>query len=77
MQVPIVPITFLDNWCIFPDSKGQKLLLRPGISRIVIHPPISTIGLTEEDANGLRDQVKDLIFGTLQKEGRCPFSKKC
>ncbi|MBK7682139.1 MAG: 1-acyl-sn-glycerol-3-phosphate acyltransferase [Bacteroidetes bacterium] len=75
MQVPIVPITFLDNWCIFPDSKGQKLLLRPGISRIVIHPPISTIGLTEEDANGLRDQVKDLIFGTLQKKADAHFRK--
>jgi 1-acyl-sn-glycerol-3-phosphate acyltransferase len=75
MQVPIVPITFLDNWCIFPDRNGQKFLLRPGLSRIVVHPSISTIGLTENDANALRDQVKDLIFGTLQKEGRCPFSK--
>lgn len=76
MQVPIVPITFLDNWCIFPDRKGQKFLLRPGLSRIIVHPPISTMGLTENDANDLRDQVKDLIFDTLVKEGSCPFSKK-
>ncbi|MBK7965621.1 MAG: 1-acyl-sn-glycerol-3-phosphate acyltransferase [Bacteroidetes bacterium] len=76
MQVPIVPITFLDNWCIFPDRKGQKFLLRPGLSRIIVHPSIPTAGLTENDANALRDQVKDLIFGTLENEGSCPFSKK-
>lgn len=76
MQVPIVPITFLDNWRIFPDRKNQRYQLSPGLSRIVVHPPISTIGLTENDANALRDQVKYLIFNTLQKEGSCHFSKK-
>lgn len=76
MQVPIVTITFLDNWCIFPDRKGERLVVRPGLSRIIIHAPISTVGLTEADANNLRDQVKDLIYATLEKEGKCAFSKK-
>jgi len=76
MQVPIVPITFLDNWCIFPDSKNNKMLLRPGLSRIVVHQPISTTGLTEQDANALRDQVREIIHSTLEKEGRCHFSIK-
>lgn len=76
MQLPIVPITFLDNWRIFPDRNSKRYQLSPGLSRIIVHPPISTIGLTENDANALRDQVKDLIFATLEKEGSCHFSKK-
>ncbi|MBL7924244.1 MAG: 1-acyl-sn-glycerol-3-phosphate acyltransferase [Bacteroidia bacterium] len=74
MQVPIVPITFLDNWSIFPDNNQQRMLVRPGISRIVVHRPIPTAGLTEHDANALRDQVRAIIRNTLEKEGRCAFS---
>lgn len=75
MQIPIVPISFLDNWSIFPDRKNESMLLRPGLSRIVIHTPISTIGLQEKDANALRDQVRAVISNTIEKEGKCPFIK--
>ena len=76
MQVPIVPITFLDNWSIFPDNNENRMVLRPGLSRIVIHEPIPTTGLTEEDANNLRDKVAVIIRNTLEQEGRCFFSRK-
>ncbi len=76
MQVPIVPITFLDNWRLFPDREKEKMLVKPGLSRIVIHKAIPTVGLTENDANLLRDQIRDIIRDTLEKEGRCPFSRK-
>lgn len=74
MQVPIVPITFLDNWRIFPDSAKERMLVRPGLSRIIIHQPIPTAGLTEADAFALKQQVREVIEGALKKEGRCPFS---
>lgn len=76
MQVPIVPITFLDNWSIFPDNNENRMVLRPGLSRIVIHEPIPTTGLTEEDANNLRDKVAVIIRNTLEQEGSCFFSRK-
>ncbi len=72
MQVPIVPITFLDNWRLFPDREHEKMLVKPGLSRIIIHEAISTKGLSEDDANELRDRVKDIISGTLKQAGRCP-----
>lgn len=75
MQVPIVPITFLDNWRLFPDRQHEKMLLKPGLSRIIIHKPIPTLGLTENDANALRDRVRDIIRVTIEKEGKCPFLK--
>ena len=76
MQVPIVPITFLDNWRLFPDNSSERLTLRPGISRIVIHEPIPTAGLTEKDASELRNKVMQVIQKTLEKEGNCGFSFK-
>lgn len=69
MQVPIVPVTFLDNWSIFPDSAKERMLVRPGRARIVIHEPIPTIGLTESDAIALRQRVKDIIGNELKKAG--------
>ena len=75
LQIPIVPMTFLDNWSIFPDNVNARMLLRPGFSRIIIHRPIPTAGLTENDANELRDRVRDIIRTALEKEGKCPFSK--
>ncbi len=76
MQVPIVPITFLDNWRLFPDNGRERLILRPGCSRIIIHTPIPTRGMTESDAPALRDKVAQIIRTALEKEGNCPFSFK-
>jgi 1-acyl-sn-glycerol-3-phosphate acyltransferase len=62
-QSPIVPITFLDNYKIFPDNPTEKLVVRPGLSRIIIHAPIETKGLTENDA-GL---LKKMVFDNIEK----------
>ncbi len=69
-QVPIVPITFLDNWKIFPDHGVNRFLVRPGFCRIIIHKPIPTIGMTEENMTELRQRVHDLISKTL-KDNDC------
>jgi 1-acyl-sn-glycerol-3-phosphate acyltransferase len=46
-QKLIVPVTLPDNWRIFPDD--GKLLPRPGLCRIIIHPPIDPASF-EQDA---------------------------
>jgi len=44
-QVPIVPISFLDNWLLLPDD-FRRSVGRPGLSRVIIHEPIETKGMT-------------------------------
>lgn len=73
-QVPVVPITFLDNWYLFPDSINERYVVRPGLSRIIVHKPIETIGMTDEDVTNLRLQVFNLIQKTLTEKGR--FDRK-
>ena len=69
-QVPLVPITFLDSWYLFPDTNCERLVVRPGLSRIVVHRPISTKGMTEDDLPQLKNQVAELISKTIEKEGK-------
>lgn len=66
-QVPIVPVTFLNNWKFLQNGGFFKSHGRPGISRIVVHKPISTKGMGEGDLIPLRHQVREIIFQTLQK----------
>lgn len=65
-QVPIVPVTFLDNWHIFPFN--GTMLCRPAVTRAIVHKPISTVGMTADDVPFLREKVRDIIEQTLQKE---------
>lgn len=64
-QVPIVPITFLNNWKLMQNGGFFKSHGRPGISRAVVHKPIPTKGMTEEDLVHLRHQVRETIAQTL------------
>jgi 1-acyl-sn-glycerol-3-phosphate acyltransferase len=64
-QVPIVPITFLNNWKLLQNGGFFKAHGRPGISRIIIHEPIPTIGMTEDDLVSLRSKVHAIISGDL------------
>lgn len=63
--VEVVPVTFLDNWRLYP--RGGKKGGRPGRIRAVVHAPISTSGLHSEDASALRDQVRGLIDDTIRR----------
>ena len=64
-QVPIIPIIFLNNWKLLQNGGFFKANGRPGISRIVVHEPISTIGMTENDLVTLRTQVHEIIENEL------------
>ena len=66
-QVPILPISFVNNWKLLQNGGFFKSYGRPGISTIVIHKLIETTGLKEENIVDLRAQVYALIDGTLKK----------
>lgn len=66
-QVPIVPITFLNNWKILQNGGFFKSHGRPGISRVIIHDPIPTAGMTEDDLVSLRSKVHEIISNDLQQ----------
>ncbi len=63
-QVPIVPITFLNNWILLPDN-FKKRIGHPGIARIIMHEPIETKGMTEADLDKLKQKVHDIISQPL------------
>lgn len=67
-QVPIVPITFKNNWKLLQNGGFLKSHGRPGVSRITVHKPVSTKGMTEEDLVSLRHTVKEIICSELQKK---------
>lgn len=68
-QVPIIPVVYLDNWRLLPDGERRKTGGTPGISRVVIHDPIETRGMTENDLNTLKKQYLEILESTLNSYG--------
>ncbi len=66
-QIPILPITFLDNWKRLQRKGLFKGMAGPGISRMIIHEPISTKGKTKGDTTILLEQLFDTINAPLDK----------
>lgn len=60
-QIPILPITILDNWKLFDVDPLLTGPARPGISNVIIHEPIPTIGLDKKDLINLRQQTFETI----------------
>ena len=63
-QVPIIPLTFVDNKRKYPED---KLNVQLGVLRVVMHKPINTIGKTAKHSIILKDKVFDIIYKTLIK----------
>jgi 1-acyl-sn-glycerol-3-phosphate acyltransferase len=66
-QVPVVPVTFLNNWKLLQNGGFFKTYGKPGISRVVVHEPVSTIGMTENDLLSLKAKVHEIISTELKK----------
>ena len=65
-QVPVVPITMLDNWrCL--RFEGNEKFGKPAFLRNIVHAPIETTGMTLQDEPMLRKKVRDIINQELQK----------
>tara|TARA_X000001036_G_C20686560_1_gene807850 strand:+ start:2687 stop:3301 length:615 start_codon:yes stop_codon:yes gene_type:complete len=70
-QVPIVPITFMDNKEKFPWSSGGLIGFSkgyPGILRVKTHQPIQTKGLIKDDRIGLSEKVRGIILSDLRSD---------
>lgn len=59
-QVPIVPISLLDNYKVMPNT-----LISWHRLRVIVHAPIETIGKTKADIEALKNQVYETIQLTL------------
>jgi 1-acyl-sn-glycerol-3-phosphate acyltransferase len=66
-QKSILPITVLDNWKLLRTSPFLTAPARPGRSRVIIHDPIPTTGMTQKDLVSLRDKTYDIINAPLIK----------
>lgn len=64
-QIPVVPVTFLDNWRLMSDPVKLFGPCRPGIARAIIHEPIETKGMTEKDVLSLQQRVHAIIENDL------------
>lgn len=64
-QVPIVPITFLNNYLLMPDDYW-KHIGHPGVAGVIMHKPIETLGMTENDLDLLKQKCFDVIDKTLK-----------
>lgn len=66
LQVPIVPVSFLNNWKLLGRGGMFTGLAAPGISHVVVHPPVVTTGLKKTDIDMLALKVREIIGGPLR-----------
>lgn len=64
-QIPIVPMTFLDNKKRFSYTFFSG---GPGKMRVKIHPFIETKGLTIQDTKLINEKIRKLILKTLKMD---------
>jgi 1-acyl-sn-glycerol-3-phosphate acyltransferase len=64
LKIPIIPVTSTNTWKVLWDT-GLKHGSRPGVCTIKVHQPVTTEGLTLNDADALRDKV----YTTIKKGG--------
>ncbi|PWJ43133.1 lysophospholipid acyltransferase family protein [Sediminitomix flava] len=63
-QIPIQPVSIIDNWVIWPRLAPE---LNWSPCRIVYHEPIPTKGLSSDDIENLKEQVIQTINTELEK----------
>ena len=66
-QVPIIPLTFQTNWKLLESARPLMGLARPGISKVIIHKPIETKGMTMNNLAELRTKTREIIAMPLKQ----------
>jgi len=66
-QVPIVPVVNLNNWTFLENGGFFKSHGKPGIPRIVVGEPISTVGMDEKNIEELKNKVHTFMQEELNK----------
>ncbi|MBI3136565.1 MAG: 1-acyl-sn-glycerol-3-phosphate acyltransferase [Bacteroidetes bacterium] len=75
-QVPVLPITIIDNWKLFYTDPVLTGYARPGISRVIIHDEISTKNMTKKDLVLLRHRTFEVINKPLLKYNKKVYEEK-
>ncbi len=70
-QIPILPVTFVNNWQRLQRNGKWHAMAGPGYSEVVIHPPVNTVGLTKKDADDLAQRIKKIINLPLNEKFGC------
>lgn len=65
-QVPVVPVTLLTNYQILPDRSPIRFHWHP--LRAVIHSPIATTGMTQDDVKRLKEETYQVINTELMSK---------
>lgn len=68
-QVPILPVTFIGGWKVLPAKPHVHLGGRPGITRVKVHRPIPTAGMTLADTEAIREKTRNVIADELARHG--------
>lgn len=64
-QVPIVPITFLNNYELLEDPAVKHSVARPGTAQVVVHPIIDAITVTNTELEVLKLNAFETINAPL------------
>lgn len=75
-QAAIIPVTFLNNWQRMGDDVFFSGSALPGISKAIIHPPITTTGMTQKDLIPLHKRCADIIEKPLRERYPSKFKSK-
>ena len=65
-QVPVIPITFFTNYKLLEMAGLFSGKAGPGIAKAVIHEPIPTTGMTDDDIPQLKERVFNIINNELK-----------
>ena len=66
-KVPIVPITFTNNYRLFSDPEDFFGPARPGIAKVIIHKPIYPSDYENLSAEELNQKVYEIIDNPLRE----------
>jgi len=66
-QVPVVPVVNLNNWWYLENGGFFKSNGRPGMPKIIVGNPISTLGMTENNLEELKEKVYTFMSTELNR----------
>jgi len=66
-QAEIIPVTFVNNYLLLETKNFLLGKGRPGISRVIVHPPVSAKGMHQEQIEELKQIVKEKIESPFHK----------
>lgn len=71
-QIPILPVTFLNNWDLF--LYDGSMLCKPGTAVAIVHQPIETRGMSMDDVEQLKTRVYNTIDQRLKQDYESRFA---